>query len=207
MEGENTSRQYRDPLAEHSKSRPTAKLIFRLAFLIMPAPSLHLIEGPVGAGKSTYAMALASASHAVHIALDEWFACLFSPDRPESDVIPWYVEHKDRLVELIWNHSKRLLDSGCSVVLELGLIQQAPRMDFCNRLQAEGYDFTVHVLDAPIELRRERVRQRNQQKGATFSMVVPDHIFEIASRQWQPPDEVECTQFRVKFVGTGANDG
>ena len=149
----------------------------------MSVASLHLIEGPVGAGKSTYAMALASASHAVHIALDEWFACLFSPDRPESDVIPWYVEHKDRLVELIWSHSKRLLESGCSVVLELSLIQQAPRMDFCSRLQAEGYDFTVHVLDAPIELRRERVRQRNQQKGATFSMVVPDCFPDAAQRE------------------------
>ncbi len=172
----------------------------------MTDATLHLIEGPVGAGKSTYAMSLASGDRAIHIALDEWFASIFSPDRPEQDIISWYVERKDRLIELIWSHSKRLLDSGCGVILELGLIQQAPRIDFCSRVLGEGYDLTMHVLDAPIQVRRARVRQRNQQKGATFSMVVPDHIFEIASSQWQPPDEAECSRFRIDFVGSAANE-
>ncbi|MBA5605036.1 ATP-binding protein [Duganella sp. FT3S] len=167
----------------------------------MADATLHLIEGPVGAGKSTYAMALASEHGAVHIALDEWFASIFSPDRPEQEVIPWYIERKDRLINLIWNHSKRLLNSGCNVILELGLIQQAARMDFCHRVQSDGYDPILHILDAPVHIRRERVRQRNQQKGATFSMVVPDHIFELASSQWQAPNEAECSLFNVKFVG------
>lgn len=129
----------------------------------MTDATLHLIEGPVGAGKSTYSMSLALGGRAVHIALDEWFASIFSPDRAEQGLIPWYIERKDRLIELIWNHSKRLLDSGCEVILELGLIQ-APRIDFCSRVQSEGYNLTIHVLDAPIEVRRERVRQRNQNK-------------------------------------------
>ncbi|MDD2699839.1 MAG: AAA family ATPase [Sideroxydans sp.] len=171
----------------------------------MTDATLHLIEGPVGAGKSTYAMSLASGGRAIHIALDEWFASIFSPDRPEQDIVPWYIERKDRLIELIWGHSKRLLDSGCGVILELGLIQQAHRIDFCSRVQSEGYDLTMHVLDAPIQVRRERVRQRNQQKGDTFSMVVPDHIFEIASSQWQPPDAAECSQFHINFIGGAAN--
>ena len=46
-------------------------------------PTVHLIEGPVGAGKSTYASALARRTNGVHIALDEWFAALFSPDRSQ----------------------------------------------------------------------------------------------------------------------------
>lgn len=167
----------------------------------MTEATLHLIEGPVGAGKSTYAMSLASNGRAIHISLDEWFASIFSPDRPEHDIIPWYLERKDRLIELIWRHSKRLLDSGQGVILELGLIQQAARIDFCRRVQSEGYDLTIHVLDAPIQVRRERVRQRNQQQGATFSMVVPDHVFEIASSQWQTPDEAECSEFHITLVG------
>ncbi|MFY0665511.1 MAG: AAA family ATPase [Natronospirillum sp.] len=60
-------------------------------------PDTYLIEGPVGSGKSTYAMALASRTQGIHIALDEWFASLFSPDRPSGDVIPWYMERKARL--------------------------------------------------------------------------------------------------------------
>ena len=166
----------------------------------MPIPTVHLIEGPVGAGKSTYAISLAATAQATHIALDEWFAALFSPDRPAQDILPWYIERKARLIELIWNHSKRMLNSGGNVILELGLIQQDSRIEFCRRVQSEGYDLIVHVLDAPIEVRRERVQARNRHKGTTFSMVVPDHVFEMASHLWQPPDDIECTEFTVNFV-------
>jgi adenylate kinase family enzyme len=51
-------------------------------------PTIHIIEGPVGAGKSTYATALALRTQGIHIALDAWFATLFSPDRPDGDFIP-----------------------------------------------------------------------------------------------------------------------
>lgn len=50
-------------------------------------PKVYLIEGPVGAGKSTYSAALARQTQGVHIALDEWFAALFSADRPASDFV------------------------------------------------------------------------------------------------------------------------
>ncbi len=51
-------------------------------------PRVHLVEGPVGAGKSTFAASLAARTGGVHIALDAWFARLFSPDRPAGDFIP-----------------------------------------------------------------------------------------------------------------------
>jgi predicted kinase len=170
-------------------------------------PTVHLIEGPVGAGKSTYAMALASRCGTTHIALDAWFAVLFSPDRPAQDFIPWYIERKERLLNVIWSHAGHLLNTGCDVVLELGLIQQAPRVEFCRRVLGEGHDLVLHVLDAPLEVRRKRVRNRNEEKGATFSMVVPDHVFDLASKLWQPPDEIECAEFTVSFVPGNPNEG
>ena len=164
---------------------------------------VHLIEGAVGAGKSTFSTALAENIGGVHIPLDEWFAKLFSPDRPEGDFVPWYVQRKERLLDLIWIHSQKILASRRDVVLELGLIQQAPRMAFCRRIVDAGFSLRIHVLDAALELRRERVRRRNEEQGPTFSMLVPDHIFEIASTLWEPPDEVECEEFDIDFVSTG----
>jgi len=161
---------------------------------------IHLVEGPVGSGKSTFAAVLASRSGGVHIAFDEWFAKLFSPDRPPGDFVPWYIERKDRLVDLIWRHSQRLLASEKNVILELGLIQRAPRVEFCRKAQGLGHTLVIHVLDAPVDVRRERVRRRNAEKGATFSMMVPDHVFEMASSLWEVPDEIECEEFEVQFV-------
>ncbi|WP_322739964.1 AAA family ATPase [Delftia tsuruhatensis] len=166
---------------------------------------VHLIEGPVGAGKSTFGAALAASSNGVHIPLDEWFATLFSPDRPGGDFVPWYVERKERLLGLIWNHSRRVLASGRDVVLELGLIQQQQRIQFCRMITNEGFPPHLHVLDAPLEIRRARVRRRNEERGPTFSMVVPDHVFEMASKLWESPDEFECEECEVSFVTEGAN--
>jgi predicted kinase len=170
-------------------------------------PKVHLVEGPVGAGKSTYSSTLVSRNNGVHIALDAWFAALFSPDRPDGDFIPWYIQRKDRLLALIWSHSRRILASGTDVILELGLIQRQGRVAFARQIQDEGFELVVHVVDAPLEVRRERVRRRNADRGATFAMVVPDHIFEIASRLWEAPDDIECSEYTVNFVSTADDLG
>jgi predicted kinase len=163
---------------------------------------VHLIEGPVGAGKSTFATSLASQTRGVHIALDEWFARLFSADRPQGNIAPWYIERKDRLHDLIWEHSRHILIAGTDVILELGLIQRQPRADFCRRIRKDGFEVAVYVLDESRDIRRERVRRRNTVKGPTFSMLVPDHIFEIASDMWEPPDDVEVIESHIEFVST-----
>jgi predicted kinase len=163
-------------------------------------PKIHLVEGPVGAGKSTYASTLVVRTKGVHVALDEWFAALFSPDRPTSDVVSWYILRKERLLALIWSHSRRLLASGVDVILELGLIQRQSRLTFGRQVRDEGFELVVHVLDAPLDVRRERVRRRNIDKGSTFAMVVPDHVFEMASRLWEAPDDVERSEYEIVLV-------
>jgi len=167
-------------------------------------PKIYLIEGPVGAGKSTFSTSLALRTGGVHIALDEWFAKLFSPDRSEGNFVPWYIERKERLIELIWSHSRRILASGTNAILELGLIHRQDRATFCQRVQEEGFELVVYVLDAPREVRRERVRRRNAEKGSTFAMVVPENIFEIASDMWEEPDDVECSKYAIEIVSTVA---
>jgi predicted kinase len=153
---------------------------------------LHLIEGPVGAGKSTYAGKLALSEGAVHLNLDEWMVNLFSADRPAEGFMTWYAERKDRCIEQIWRVAERLLEADISAVLELGLVQRAARDHFYGRVDAAGHTLKVHVLDADVETRRQRVRLRNETGSGTYRMVVPDEIFELANRAWEAPDAAEC---------------
>lgn len=162
--------------------------------------ALHLIEGPVGAGKSTFAKALAERRSGVHIALDEWFARLFSPDRPGTDILSWYVPRKARLADLLWDHAVGLARANAFAVLELGLIQREARSAIYQKARAEGVQLKIFVLDAPREMRWRRVEQRNEERGPTFSMVVPRHIFETASDLWEPPDEDEAADQDIEFL-------
>ena len=163
-------------------------------------PVIHLVEGPVGAGKSTYAVSLGVKYAAPRLILDDWMATLFRADRPEQDVMVWYMERKRRCIEQIWNVACDLLEADSNVVLELGLIQRQDRVEFYSRVDTAGYQLQVHVLDAPREVRRQRVHKRNTAKGSTFFMVVPDEIFELASDLWQAPDEMECEERNICFV-------
>lgn len=167
-------------------------------------PRIHLVEGPVGAGKSTFASALAERHRAPHLDLDDWMATLFRPDRPEQGVMEWYAERKDRLLEQMWKVAQDVLASGSDVVLELGLIRQQMRLDFYDRVEAADQELTVHVLEASREVRRERVRQRNSERGPTFSMEVPDAFFELASDLWEPPDDFEREGRDLRLVSTEA---
>ena len=165
-------------------------------------PPLVLIEGPVGAGKSTYAAALAADIGGVHIALDEWFARLFSPDRPGADVVPWYVERKARLLDHIWRHAQSLHAAGATPILELGLVQRQSRDDVYQRARDAGIELGIYVLDASRDVRRERVARRNAERDPTFSMVVPESIFELASNRWQGPDDSEIADNRSVLIST-----
>ena len=166
--------------------------------------AIHLIEGPVGAGKSTFARRLAQDQRMVHLNLDEWFSTLFSPDRPSSGLMPWYVERKWRCIDRIWTLGEGLVRNGCSAVMELGLLTRADRERIYERADAARLALEVHVLDAPREIRRARVQQRNKDRGATFFMEVPDHFFDMASDMWEEPDEAERTDRSIRLVSTAS---
>ena len=109
-----------------------------------------------------------------------------------------------RCLAQIWKTAEAVLAAGGDVVLEVGLIQQHQRDAFYARMGPWADAMVVHVLDAPRDVRRERVLRRNAEQGTTFSMVVPPHIFELASDLWQPPDGAECDARHVVFVPAAA---
>ncbi len=164
--------------------------------------AVHLVVGPVGAGKSTYAIALAEAHGALRLTLDDWMARLFRPDRPADDVVPWYVERARRCVDQIWEVTREATRRGVNVVLEIGLIRRADRDRFYARVDAEALELTVHVVEAEREVRRRRVVARNRRRGETFTMVVPPEMFELASNSFEPITETELEGRAFRLVRT-----
>lgn len=163
---------------------------------------LHLVLGPVGAGKSTFARALAQERSALRLTLDDWMVTLFSPDRPETGLPAWYGVRAQRCIDQIWKLALELAARGDEVVLELGLLKREERQRFYARVDGAGLPLTVHVLDAARDVRRARVLERNRRQGETFSMVVPPEIFELASDLWQAPESDERAARDMHFLRT-----
>lgn len=165
---------------------------------------IHLIVGPVGAGKTTYSGKLAREMNAVPFNLDQWMVALYAKDRPDGAALEWYIDRTERCIDQIWRITENVLATGTNVVLEIGLILRADREKLYARIDANAYDLTIHLLDAPREVRRERVMRRNEEKGDTFSMEVPAHFFDFASDRWEPLTEVETEGREVRVVGSAA---
>jgi predicted kinase len=161
---------------------------------------IHLVEGPVGAGKSTFVAELRKRYAAPGFILDSWFVRLYSPDRPAANLMEWYIDRKERCLEQIWVTAKEVLDAGHDVVLELGLVERASRERFYARALDASCELTIYLLDAPRDIRRERVRRRNLEKGSTYAMDVPDAFFEMASDHWEPMDEIEREMYDVQVI-------
>ncbi|MBL8627571.1 MAG: ATP-binding protein [Myxococcales bacterium] len=156
------------------------------------AGALHLIIGPVGAGKSTFARALVARRPALLLVLDDWMARLFGADpRPTTDRVGWYLERRDRCLAQVWEVARGACAAGCDVVLEPGLVRRAERAALYEQIEDAGLALTVTLIDAPRDERRARVMRRNEERGATFAQVVPLEFFELASDHWEPPDDDE----------------
>jgi predicted kinase len=156
----------------------------------MPA-TLNVILGPCGAGKTTYAHALARREGAVPFILDEWGARLFGPDVDGPLDFGWMLERLGRCNALIWSTATAVLAAGTSVVLDLGLMRRADRERIRKIAREAGLSMQGHFVDAPQEVRRARVAARNEAKGETFVREVPPEMFDMIEAIYEAPAPAE----------------
>ena len=166
-------------------------------------PTAHLICGSVGAGKTTYAKALAERVRGVRLSADEWMVNLFLSDRPEPMSIAWAVERTARCELQMWAIGDQLLSHRIDVVFDVGLSRREHRERFRARAAQAGADSKLHYLDVDSDTRRERVRERNKQAAQAQQaqpdrqgqpakpLIVTDAMFDWMERSFEEPDEDE----------------
>lgn len=166
----------------------------------MPA-TLHVIFGPCGAGKTTYAHALARREGAVAFVLDEWGARLFGPDVQGPLDFSWMVARLRRCEALIWSTAADVLAAGTAVVLDIGAMRRADRARIGQIAQEKGLPLQWHFVDAPQDVRRARVAGRNTAKGETFVHEVTPQMFEILEGLYEAPAPAELEGVLVSVTG------
>lgn len=97
-------------------------------------PTLHLLCGLPGSGKTTRAQELEAAGQGVLLNADAW-VCKLYPDDAEAAAR----DHRKGLVEQVqWELAERLLTSGISVILDWGVWTRAERDHSRNRARELG---------------------------------------------------------------------
>lgn len=155
------------------------------------AGTLHVIFGPSGAGKTTYAHAFARREGAVAFILDDWMARLFGPDMPEPLVYDWMIERVQRCEAQIWSTAAGVLAAGTDVILDIGLMRKDDRERVREIVRETGLVAQWHFVTASAEARRARVADRNVVRGEGFAIEVTPEMFDFIEGVFEAPDPDE----------------
>ncbi|SMF17107.1 Predicted kinase [Alteromonadaceae bacterium Bs31] len=168
---------------------------------------IHVVCGPIGAGKTTYAKQLAKEQNAICFSEDEWLARLFVPDAPEGllrepmEVVgAWATEKYLRCRSQIWQVCLQLLDADTSIVLDGAAATKEQRDKIRQKAKDSNVGFKLHYVTASVELRHKRVFERNEKQGESYSLEVTPAMFEFTEQFFQPPVGNEL--YEVKIIET-----
>lgn len=153
--------------------------------------TLHVVFGPSGAGKTTYAHAFARREKAVAFILDDWMARLFGPDMPQPLEYEWMIERVNRCEAQIWSVAAGVLATGTSVIFDIGLMRKADRERVREIAEGAELPLQFHFVTAPQEHRRARVAERNVVRGEGFAIEVTPELFDFIEGVYEPPEPAE----------------
>jgi predicted kinase len=153
-------------------------------------PTLFLVCGLPGSGKTTLAKRLEREQSALRLAPDEWMARIVGDGHDEA---------RRAAVELVqWEIAQRALSLGINVILESGFWSRQEREVFRERARELGADTKLHYLEVPIEELKSRLARRNAALPPDSFHVHPAQL-DLWASQFEPPtqDELEQTQNRT----------
>jgi predicted kinase len=148
-------------------------------------PTLYLICGFIGAGKTTFSKKL-EAKTAVRITKDEWSIRLIGND----PTIDGYAEWDRKITGLSRDVAFQLAEKGIDVILDEGFWERKTRDEMRTRTEAIGAKLVMYYLECPIEQIRDRVLERNK-KVTKESFEISGKLLDGYLKYWEPPTEDE----------------
>ncbi|QLI82507.1 ATP-binding protein [Chitinibacter fontanus] len=151
--------------------------------------NIHFVFGPQGAGKSAYAQQLANKLGGLYFSIDAWMQTLYGADLPTPLDLNWVLARVSRCENQIWAMVRQHVQLGGVAVLDLGLLKHRQRLHFQSLAAQCDCPVQWHFIDAPLAIRRQRVIERNQQRGETYAFTVTTTMFDVMEAQFERPDE------------------
>ncbi len=153
------------------------------------APTLYMLCGLPGSGKTTRAKELEAAGEGVLLNADSWVCRLF-PDDAEAAARD---ERKARVHRVQWELAERLLTDGISVIWDHGVSLRAERDHYRHRARKLGAIVQTVFLDVPIETLHERLADRNTNLPAGDFHISVQELNDMAAL-FEPPTPDEATE-------------
>ena len=152
-------------------------------------PTLHLIHGYIGAGKTSFAKKLEHELNCVRFTSDEWVIALYGDNPPQDK----FRDYEDRIKVLIWQVAKRILETGNDVILDLGVWKRSERDKWRAIAKEMSVGFKLYNVTCPLEIAKQRTLQRTHNMPAG-ALVIDENAFDTLQQYFEPidPSVEEC---------------
>ncbi|QNO38047.1 ATP-binding protein [Protaetiibacter sp. SSC-01] len=146
----------------------------------MNRPSLHLVFGLPGAGKSTRSRHIVETESAVRLDPDPWIVAL------GVSLVDY--DFRFTLQHQLLAHAGDILRVGANVVVEFGTWSRVEREAVRRVAVDAGARTVLHFVDAPLDELVRRVRERG---GPDAEALIADVLIGLSDRFERPdPDEI-----------------
>ncbi|MBX3735185.1 MAG: ATP-binding protein [Candidatus Didemnitutus sp.] len=149
-------------------------------------PTVHLLCGLPGCGKTTLARRMAAESGAIVLGHDERMVARHGTNPPEAE----FAALAGAVTEELWREASEVVASGRDVILDWGFWTRAERDAARERVAAIGAIGVLHVVACEDKVARARTLARTATGGP---------VLEINGAAWDA--------FRARFEPPGADEG
>lgn len=148
-------------------------------------PTLYLIVGLPGAGKTLRAKKIEQEQYALRLTPDEWIIYIYGHDlnRAQFDAV------HDSIEALQWQTAKRVLELGCNVVLDWGFWSKAERTRCRKEAEGLGAIIRIEYLPGTIGELWSRISSRQESKKGTLEISWAE--LEEWAKIFEPPSQDE----------------
>ncbi|HKO92370.1 MAG TPA: AAA family ATPase [Polyangiaceae bacterium] len=143
-------------------------------------PTLHLMHGFLGAGKTTFAKQLETQLPAVRYTPDEWMVRLFGVDSPAEH----FQQNLDAVFDIIEGHWPRVVACGVDVILDFGFWSRAARDLVRQRAAQLGCASQLYAVRCSEATARRRCALRNE--NLSGSLLITDNTFNVLQARFEP---------------------
>lgn len=159
----------------------------------MTQPTIHLLCGLPGTGKTTFACKLERERKAARFTHDEWMHRLYGNNPPREQFETYHA----RVSELIWIYAERLIGLGIDVILDFGFWKKKSRQAAVARAKALGAKPILYKFSCSTETAAKRVAHRNK-NDPQDSLQIDEHAITLFQGMFEPIGEDEkCVEVKT----------